>query len=110
MISPLIILACPPPSPALLSAICCAAFAHVMAAEPLHRVVQKRGFVEVCLQILHRCTSPAPLPPVREVRDRECPPRQAGLATMMALGLGTFAVARPFFASLARAREATESQ
>ena len=110
MISPLIILACPPPSVTSLSAICLAAAAHFATADPLHRIVQNRAFIEVCLQSLHLCTPPVPSPPGRETRDRECPPRQAGLATMMALGLGPLAFARPFLASLASARDAIESR
>ena len=110
MTSPLIILACPPPSATSLSAIRLAAAAHFAAAEPLHRIVQNRGFVDASLQRLHLIRPPVPSPPVRLVKDRECPPRQAGLATMMALGLGPLALALPFFASLASARDATESR
>ena len=62
MMSPLISLACPPPSCTPLSAICLIASAHFVVAEPLQLDLQKVGLVEVSLHTVHRMAL-ARLPP-----------------------------------------------
>ena len=62
MTSPLSILVCSPPSCTEFSAICLTASAHLVAAEPLHLVLQNVGFAEVSLHIVHRMAL-ARLPP-----------------------------------------------
>ena len=107
MTSPLSILEWPPPSAMSLSAIIPAALAHLSAAEPLHRVMQKVGLDEDTLQTVH-LTMPPPPPSV--VSIRACPPRHVGRATIMGTILVTVALAGPILALLAATREAIESR
>ena len=73
----------------LLSAIRFAASAHLVAAEPLHLDMQKRGLDDDCLQMLHLTTSPFLFPlSLASTVLRAWPPRQKRLVTIMGRILG----------------------
>ena len=109
MTSPLIILACPPPSMTPLSAIRFAVWAHLVAADPLHIDMQNRGLEEDCLQTLRHSAPPLSFPKRLTAKGVKAePPRQKGLATIMGRILGPLDLARPILAPAARSLEAAE--
>ena len=107
---PLIMRVWPPPPAASLSAMSLAALAHLAAADPLHRVVQKLGFADVALHRLHRMWPFVFLSSARPVGLRTCPPSLTGLGSIGGRIFGPLVLARPILARPARYLDATESR